>query len=299
VSVTSEEVEDGVSLLTVKGTRDRLKSSLNAGTSVLVGGDDRLNQLFESGSREASGFHHSGGDSLEPILAKFKVFAAVGGCAPLAGSAQGKCLGGSGADDHDVDGSTTVVAVRVNDVSPLMVVVVRRDQLLTVHRRVSPVVEDFMEGVGNSFMAFNGACAVGAAHGMVAFGITKTRTGGAVGTPQGAGSWSKNVVGHPNADRKIKNLVGHEVCGLGGKLKPRPGVRTPGGLPPRRQLWRGFGVGLPVINDTLGGVLRESTLFHSLGRRQRESNFPCRAENFDMELTSEIEGRSERSGVKG
>jgi hypothetical protein len=283
----------------MKGASDRLKGSLNGGAPVFVSWDDRLNQLFKGGSREASGFHNGGGDSLESILAEFQVFAAIGGCAPLAGCTHGKCLGGSGPDDHDIDGATTIIAVRVDNVGSLVIVVVRRDHLFAVDRCMSPAMEDFMEGVGNRLVPLNGPSAVGAAHGMVAFGITKPRTGCAVGAPQRAGSWSQDVVGHPDADGKIKKFIGHEVGGLCGKLQPRPGVRSPGGLPPSRQLWRSFGVGLPLFNDTPGGVLRESTLFHGLGWREREGNFASGAKNFDMEITREVEGRGERSGVKG
>jgi hypothetical protein len=57
-------------------------------------------------------------------------------------------------------------------------------------------------------------------------------------------------------------------------------------------------VGLPLINNTLGSVLRESTLFDGLGRRKREGDLPGSAENLNVELMSKIQGRGQRPSVE-
>jgi hypothetical protein len=109
-------------------------------------------------------------------------------------------LSGSGADDHNVNRAAAIFGISIYDVGPLEVVVVRGDQTFPVYRGVSPVVEQFVERVGNRLMPFDGSGTIGAAHGMVAFGVTKPWAGGAIVSPKGARARTKNVVGHPDAD---------------------------------------------------------------------------------------------------
>ena len=217
-SVTTEQSEKSMGLLAVQGTCQGLKSSLDGGASVFVSRDNSLNELFKSRSGESSRLHHCVGDSLQSILTNFQVFAAVGGCAPFAGCAHSKRVGRGGPNDHDVNRADTIFSVGVYNVRPFMIFVVRRDQSFAVNWGVSPVVEELAQGVGDCLMPFDGSGTVGAAHGMVAFGVAKAWAWGAIGTSQGAGAGSKNVVGHPYADSEVENFIRHEMRGLGGEL---------------------------------------------------------------------------------
>ena len=91
-SVTTEKSEESVGLLAVQGTSQGLKSGLDRGATVFIDRDHRLDQLFEGRAGEARRLHDSGGDSLEPILAEFQIFTAIGGSATFAGSAHGEGL---------------------------------------------------------------------------------------------------------------------------------------------------------------------------------------------------------------
>ena len=73
------------------------------------------------------------------------------------------------------------------------------DELLAVYGGMPPVMEKFVRGVGHSFMPFDGPRAVGATHGVMPLGITVSWARCTTGTPEGAGTWTKDVICHANA----------------------------------------------------------------------------------------------------
>jgi hypothetical protein len=136
---------------------------LDGSAAVVVRWDEGFDKLPECRPWVTRGFEDSRGDSLEPILAKFEGFAAIGGSASFPGSPHSEGLGGSGADDHNVDRSAPVLSIRENDVGTFEVVVVRWDHLFAVYGGVPPVVDDFMKRIRDGLVSLHGPSTVGAA----------------------------------------------------------------------------------------------------------------------------------------
>ena len=101
------------------------------------------------------GLHDSRGNSAQPVLAELKGLAAFGGCASFAWRTKREGLGASGTNYHNVNWPSLVVHVGEDQVSTLVVAVVRRNELFSMDRPIPPCVEDFMKGVGNSLVSFD------------------------------------------------------------------------------------------------------------------------------------------------
>jgi hypothetical protein len=167
-------------------------------------------------------------------LAQLQGFAAIGGSTAFAGRPHGQGLRGRGANDHNIDGPSAVISVGKDDVSTFKVVVVRWDHLFTMDGDVSPVVDNFVEGVCHGFVPLHRSSTIGAAQGMMPFGVAVTGTAIAICALERAGAGPENVISKAHTDGEIENFIRHKVRRLRRELEPgsavRPAARlTPGG----------------------------------------------------------------------
>ena len=136
-----------------------------------------FNELAYGGPRVSGRLEDGGGGSAKAVLAKLKSFTRACGRPAFARCAHSHGLDASGPDDHDVDGPGVVVDVGENQVGPFVVSVISGDELLPVDGSTSPAVQDFVQGVSDSFMSSHGPRTIRARNGVVTERVTVARAG--------------------------------------------------------------------------------------------------------------------------